>query len=74
MSRTLSKLKREGGTSFGMPHGKGPHLTLRGESPGFSPVAAGKSGFLSNYDGDFRDPLILTQQSPDSMRVVKGLS
>ena len=43
--------------------GKGPHLALRGESPGFSQVVAGNLGFLSNYDGDFRDPLVWAQES-----------
>ena len=28
--------------------GKGPHLELRGESPGFSRVAAGNMGFFSS--------------------------
>ena len=31
---------------------KGPHLTLRGESPGFSGVVAPILEFLSSYDGD----------------------
>ena len=37
--------------------GKGPHLLLRGESPGFSRDAAPNFGSLSSYDGDLRDPL-----------------
>ena len=41
-----------------MPSGKGPHLALRGESPGFSRVAAANLGSLSIYDGDLRDPLL----------------
>ena len=53
---------------------KGPHLMLRGESPGFSRVAARNFGFLSSNDGDLRDPLVLPQESPVSMRVVKGFS
>ena len=32
--------------------GTGPHLVLRGESRGFSRVAAGSLGFLSICDGD----------------------
>ena len=41
------------------PHGgKGPYLALRGESPGFSRVAAANLGFHSSYDGDFMDPLV----------------
>ena len=35
VSRTLLRLKREDGISLQTPHGKGPHLALRGESPGF---------------------------------------
>ena len=43
--------------------GKGPHLALRGESPGFSRVAAGNLGFLLSCDGELRDPLVLPQES-----------
>ena len=42
----------------------GPHLALRAVSPGFSRVVAGNLGFLSSYDGDLRDPLMLPQESP----------
>ena len=38
--------------------GKGPHLALTGESPGFSRVVAVNLGFLSSYDGDLRDMLM----------------
>ena len=38
--------------------GKGSHLTLRGESPGFSPVVAANLGSISSYDGGLRDPLV----------------
>ena len=54
--------------------GKGPHLALRGESPGFSRAEAANLGFLSSYDGDFRDPLVSPQESPVSLRVARGLS
>ena len=53
---------------------KGPHLTLWGESPGFSRVVAGKLGFLSSCDGDLRDPLVLPQESQVSIRVERVLS
>ena len=53
---------------------KGPHLTLRGESPGFSRVEARNLGFLSSCDGDLRDQLVLPQESQVSIRVVRGLS
>ena len=43
---------------------KGPHLGLRGDSPYFSRVVAGKLGFLSCYDGYIRDLLMLPQESP----------
>ena len=44
--------------------GKGPHLALRGESPGFSRVTASNLGFLSSYNGDLRDPLVWPQEIP----------
>ena len=44
--------------------GKGPPLTLRGESPGFSRVVAANLGFLFSYDGIIRDPLLWFQESP----------
>ena len=46
---------------------KGPHLTLRGESLGFSRVVAVNLEFLSSYDGDLRDLLEGLQESPVSM-------
>ena len=58
VSRTLSRSKRDGGILLETRSGKGPHLSLRGESPGFSRVAPGNLGFLSSYDGNFRDPLV----------------
>ena len=53
---------------------KGPHLVLRGESPGISRVAAGNLGIFSSYDGDLRDTFVLPQESQVSMRVAKDLS
>ena len=47
--------------------GKGPHLALRRESPGFSRVAAGNLGFLSSCDGGLGDPLMLPQESQVSI-------
>ena len=52
--------------------GKGPNLTLRGESPGFSQILAGNLGFLSSYDGDLRDPLVGPQEILVSMSVVRN--
>ena len=54
--------------------GKGPHLTLRGESAGFSQVAKGHFGFLSSFDRALRDPLMLPQESQVSMPDARGLS
>ena len=54
--------------------GKEPHLALRGESPGFSQVAAANLVFLPSCDRDLRDPLVGPQESPVSMRVSRGLS
>ena len=51
--------------------GKGPHLALRGESPGFARVAAGNLGFLLSYGRDLREPLVLPQESPVSMRIAR---
>ena len=47
--------------------GKGPHLALRGESPGFPRVAGTNLGFLLSYIGDLREPLMWPQVSPVSM-------
>ena len=45
--------------------GNGPQLTLRGKSPGWSQVAA---MFLSSYDRDIRDPIVVPQGDPVSTR------
>ena len=74
VSRTLSRLKREGGISLQTPQRKGPNLALKGESPGFSRVLAGNLWFLLSYNGDMRDPLVFPQESQASMRVERGLS
>ena len=70
MSRTLSRLKREGVIYLETPQ---QNLALRCESTGFSQVVTGNLGFLSSYDGDLRDLLMLPQERPVSMRVVRGL-
>ena len=54
--------------------GKGPHLTLRGESRVFSRVVAGSLGFLSSCHGDLRDQLVLPQSGKVSFRVVRDTS
>ena len=45
---------------------------MTGEFLGFSRVAAGSVGFLSSYDGEHREPLMLPQGIPVSIRVAKG--
>jgi len=47
--------------------GKGPHVAMTGEPRGFPRVAAG----FSNYDGEFRMPLVLAQEVQCSFRVVR---
>ena len=54
--------------------GKWLHIALRGQSSNFSRVSAGNLVFLSNYNGDLRDPLVWPQEIPVSMRVARGLS
>jgi len=48
--------------------GKEPHLVMTGEPHGFSRVAVG----FSSYDGELREPLLLPQGSPISIRVARG--
>ena len=48
--------------------GKGPHFAMRGEPRDISRVLA---GFWS-YDGELREPLVVPQLSPISIRVVRG--
>ena len=54
--------------------GKGSHLTLRGEYTGCTRIGAGNLGFLYSCNRDLRDPIMLSQESPVSMRVARGLS
>ena len=54
--------------------GLGPHLTLRGETRGFSHMVflvAGSSGFLSSCEGDVKEPLMLPQGSQPSFQVAR---
>ena len=48
----------------------GPHLVLRGESCGFSHVAARSLGFLLSCNGDFRELLVLPHGIQVSFLVV----
>ena len=49
--------------------GKGPQLAWRGESPGFSRVAA---GFFSSYNGELRDRIVGPQGGPVSTRISRA--
>ena len=51
--------------------GIGPHLAPRGESHGFSRVAAGTWGIFSSYDGDGPSKLVFVQQ-PEATCLVAG--
>ena len=58
--------------SLGPEAKEGPHLAMPGESHGLSPLAVGSLGFLSSYDGELMEPLLLPQGSPVSIRVGRG--
>ena len=73
-SRTLSSLRGNVGFLLKSHSRKGLHLVLWGESPGFSLVAARNLGLLSSYGRDLMDPLVWPQESPESLRVARGLS
>ena len=45
---------------------------MTGESHVFSRVAVGSLGFLSIYDWELREPLVLPQGSPVFIRVARG--
>ena len=46
--------------------GIGPYLSLRGNSHGFSNVAAGTRGIFSSYGGDGHSELVFVQRRQDS--------
>ena len=54
--------------------GIGPHLLVRGKSPGFSRVATGTWGMFSSYSGDGPSKLVLVQRRQDSCIVLKDTS
>ena len=69
---TFRGLRRKVGFLSRPRKGKGPHLAKRGESSGFSPVAAGNMGLLLSYGGDLRDLLVFLQGSQVFMPVARG--
>ena len=68
VSSTVSNFKREHGISLEMLSGKGPYLTMTGKLGRISRVVEG----FSRYNMEHRDPLMLPQGSPISIRVAKG--
>ena len=68
MSSTISNFKGEHRISLETLQWKGPQLEMTGEPHGFSQVAMG----FSIYDGEHREPLLVPQESPISVRVAKA--
>ena len=68
------RLKREGGISLEMPQRKRASSRIEGWISCFFSSSGRNLGFLSSYEGDFRDPLLWPKESPVSMRVARGLS
>ena len=68
VSSIVSYFKRKHGISLRCCSGKEPDLAMMGEPRGFPRVAAG----FSSYDGELREPLMLAQGSPVSIRVARG--
>ena len=56
---------------FTQCRGIGPHLALRGNSHGFSLVAAGTWGIFSRYDRDGRLKLVFLQRRQDLSLVAR---
>ena len=46
--------------SLGSAGKEGLHCAMTGESHSFSRAAVGRLGFLSSYDGEHREPLMLS--------------
>ena len=74
MSWTHYRLKREGGISLKMLQRKRTSSHIEVRISCFFSSCSRTLGFLSSYDGDLRDPLVLPQESQVSMRVARGLS
>ena len=51
---------------------EGPHLVMKGESRSLLLAAGQHVGFLSSYDRELRELLVLPQGSPVSIRVARG--
>jgi len=62
-SSTLLRFKRECGVSLETLFWKRASSHVEGESRGFSQVVVGSLGFISSWDADLRDLLVLPQRS-----------
>ena len=51
--------------------GIGPHLVVRGKSPGFSRVALGTWGIFSSYGANDPSELMFVQRRQDSRLVMR---
>ena len=74
MSRTLSRLKKEGGFSLEKPQGKKPSSHLEGRISWFFLSCGRKLGVPLELLRDLRKSLMLPQESPVTMPVVRGFS
>ena len=68
VSSTVSNFKRERGISLEMLQQERASSRMMGEPRGFSGVAAG----FSSYDRELREPVVLPQGNPISIRVARG--
>ena len=62
------------GTPLGLVEGRGPHLDLRREPQGSSPVLTFVSGCLCHFKQGVRSRLVWRHGNMLSSRVVKGVS
>ena len=74
MSRTLLRLKNEGGISLEMPQQKRASSPMKGRISWFFSSCSRKLGVPLCEDWDHRDPLMRLQESKSSMLVVRGPS
>ena len=74
MSRTLSRLQREGGISVKMPQRQRASSCVEGRISRFVSSCGRKRGVPCEIRRGPKDPLVLPNKSPLSMRVVRGLS
>ena len=68
------RLKNEAGISLKMLQRKRTSSHIEVRISCFFSSCSRTLGFLSSYDGDLRDPLVLPQESQVSMRIARGIS